>query len=172
MNTKHLLKSIAAGKNPPTPMHAARTAAAATVSLLVARLFGLPEYYWAAISCMIVMQSTLGAALPVSVQRLAGAAIGTAAGALVGSLFGASILAFALSVFALGIVCWALGVDRSAYRYAGMTLAVVMLINRSASAPVVALHRFIEVSLGIAVALALTTVWPERPRATARQGGR
>jgi uncharacterized membrane protein YccC len=171
-NMKHPEKPTAAGKNPPTPMHALRTAVAASASLLVAHLFRMPEAFWAAISCMVVMQSTLGAALPISVQRLVGTAIGTAAGALVGSFFGASFPAFAVSVFALGILCWALRIDRSAYRFAGITLAVVMLISRSQSAPIVALHRFIEVSLGIAVALALTTVWPEGPRAASAQGSR
>jgi uncharacterized membrane protein YccC len=39
-------------------VHSVRTAVAATVSLLVARLFRLPEAYWAAITTLIVMQST------------------------------------------------------------------------------------------------------------------
>ena len=51
---------------------AARTALAAVVSFLVARLLRIPEAYWATISTIIVMQSTLGAALTVSWQRLAG----------------------------------------------------------------------------------------------------
>jgi uncharacterized membrane protein YccC len=50
-------------------IHAARTAIAAVASLLVARLFRLPEAYWAAIATMIAMQSTLGAAWTVSRDR-------------------------------------------------------------------------------------------------------
>src|SRR5882757_7898787 len=51
--------------------HSARTAVAAMVSLLVARLFTLPEAYWSAITTLIVMQSSLGAALGISVRRFA-----------------------------------------------------------------------------------------------------
>ena len=54
------------------------------VSLLVARLFHLPETYWAAISTLIVMQSNLGAALPISAQRFIGTAVGAIFGGFVG----------------------------------------------------------------------------------------
>jgi len=63
-------------------VHAVRTAIAAVASLLIARLFRLPEAYWAAIATMMVMQSTLGAAWTISKDRLAGTALGAAAGAL------------------------------------------------------------------------------------------
>jgi uncharacterized membrane protein YccC len=61
-------------------VHSARTAVAATVSLLVARLLRLPESYWAAIMTLVVMQSTLGAAWTISKQRFAGTALGAAMG--------------------------------------------------------------------------------------------
>jgi uncharacterized membrane protein YccC len=69
-------KLIFTRENPSSWLNATRTAVEAIVSYPVARLFGLPEAYWAAIPTLIVMQSTLGAALPVSVQRFAGTAIG------------------------------------------------------------------------------------------------
>ena len=53
-------------------IHVVRTSIAAVVSLLIARLFKLPEAYWAAITTLVVMQSSLGAALTVSWQRFAG----------------------------------------------------------------------------------------------------
>jgi uncharacterized membrane protein YccC len=52
--------------------------------------------------------------------------------------------------------------DRSAYRFGGVTLAIVMLVPRSGPAWQVAFHRFAEVSIGIGVALILTVVWPEK----------
>ena len=55
-----------------------------------------------------------------------------------------------------------LAAQRNAYRYAGVTLAVVMLVARANSSWDVAMHRFIEVSIGIAIGLLLTAVWPER----------
>ena len=157
-----LEKLIVAKDNPSTITHSVRTAVAAVVSLLVARLFRLPEAYWASITTLIVMQSTLGAALPISAQRLAGTAVGAAAGALIGTYFPENVLFFGIGVFAIGALCAAFRVERSAYRYAGITLAIIMLIPRSNGKWAIAAHRFCEVSIGIAVGLALTAVWPER----------
>ena len=142
--------------------HSLRTAVAAAVSLLVARLFRLPESYWAAITTLVVMQSTLGAAWTVSQQRFAGTALGAAMGALLAGYFGMNLFAFSAGVFAQGLICAALRLDRAAYRFSGITLAVVMLIARSRPVAVVAVHRFVEVSVGIAVGLVLTLAWPER----------
>ncbi|MGB6198373.1 MAG: FUSC family protein [Candidatus Acidiferrales bacterium] len=143
-----------------TIVNSLRTALAAMISLLVARVQRLPEAYWAAITTMIVMQSTLGAALTVSGQRLIGTALGAASGALLAERFGANVYAFSAGVFVLGLICAALRVDKAAYRFAGITMAIVMLIAHEKSAWVIALHRFAEVSMGIAVALVLTAVWP------------
>ncbi len=142
-------------------VHAARTALAAVVSMYVAEVCRLPEAYWAAITTLIVMQSTLGAALKISGQRLAGTALGTVAGALLAAKFGANVIAFGSGVFALGLICALLHLERNAYRYAGVTLAVVMLVARDREAWIVAAHRFVEVSIGIIVGLALTALWPE-----------
>ena len=76
-----LSRFIVARENPSSLVHAARTTVAAVVSYLIARLFRLPEAYWAPISTLIGMQSTLGASLPVSVQHFAGTAVGAAIGA-------------------------------------------------------------------------------------------
>ena len=141
--------------------HSARTAIAALLSIIVARALRLPEYYWAPITTLVVMQSTLGAALTISGERIIGTALGAAAGALLAPHFGSSIIAFAAAVLVLGLICGALGVGRSAYRFSGITLAIVVLISRSNAAWTVATHRFIEVAIGVAVGLAVTAVWPE-----------
>jgi uncharacterized membrane protein YccC len=153
---------IVAKENPSSITHSARTAVAAVASLLVAHLFRLPEAYWAAITTLVTMQSTLGASLPISAQRFAGTAVGAAVGALVGTYFPGNVLFFGIAVFVIGLFCAALRVDRTAYRYASITVAMVMLIPRSHSEWVTAVHRFFEVSIGIAVGLAVTTLWPER----------
>jgi uncharacterized membrane protein YgaE (UPF0421/DUF939 family) len=140
-------------------VHSARTAIAAVVSLVVARAFGLPEAYWATVTTLIIMQSTLGAALTVSEQRLAGTAMGAVMGAFLTAYFGSNVIIFGLGVFALGLVCCALHLE-DAYRLASVTLAIVMLIARTKQAWIVAAHRFVEVAVGIAVGLALTAVWP------------
>ena len=155
---------IIAKEHPASVTHAARATVAAVVSLLVARLFQLPESYWAAITTLIVMQSTVGAALPISAQQFAGAAIGALVGALVGNYFPGNVVAFGMAVFGVGIACTWFRVDRVTYRYANVTLAIVMLVPWSRSEWAIALHRFCEVSIGIAVGLALTAFWPEPER--------
>jgi uncharacterized membrane protein YccC len=142
-------------------IHVLRTTVAALVSLLVARLFKLPEAYWATVTTLVVMQSTIGAAFTVSWHRLVGSAIGAAAGALLATYFGLNAAMFAVGIFVMGIVCAILRLDRVAYRFAGVTLAIVMLVVHLSPAWIVAVHRFIEVSVGIVVALAITAVWPE-----------
>ena len=142
--------------------HSARTAVAAAVSLIVARLLRLPEAYWAAITTLIVMQSTLGAALTISGQRLAGTALGAALGALLATYFGPRVIVFGTAVFLAGVICAALHLERNAYRFAGITLAIVLLVAQAKAAWVLAVHRFVEVSVGIAVGLVLTALWPER----------
>jgi uncharacterized membrane protein YgaE (UPF0421/DUF939 family) len=126
----------------------------------------LPETYWAAITTLIVMQSTLGAALTISGQRLAGTAVGAVAGAFLVTYFGPSVIAFGAGVFVMGLICAMLHLDRAAYRFAGITLAIIMLVVRDKPAWVIAAHRFLDVSVGIVVALVMTALWPEHPRAT------
>ena len=92
-------------ENLPSVIHSIRTAIAATISLAVARLFGLPEAYWAAIATLVVMQSTLGATLLISVERIAATALGALAGALLANYFTGNLLVFAAAVFALGLLC-------------------------------------------------------------------
>jgi uncharacterized membrane protein YccC len=156
-------KPTPAAANPPTVVHAVRTAIAAVVSLLVARLLRMPETYWAAITTLIVMQSTLGGALIVAGQRLVGTAMGAVAGALLATWAGPNIYVFGAGVLAMGILCVGIRLDRVAYRYASITLAVIMLVVRNEPIWLIAIHRFIVVSVGIVVALAITAVWPEKP---------
>ena len=141
-------------------VHSARTAIAAILSLIVARGLGLPEAYWATITTLIIMQSTLGAAWEVSEQRLAGTAMGAAVGALLATYIGSNVIAYGVGVLAIGLICAGLRIEQ-AYRFGSVTLAIVMLIAGTKPAWIVAAHRFVEVAVGIAVGLALTALWPE-----------
>jgi uncharacterized membrane protein YgaE (UPF0421/DUF939 family) len=152
---------IIAKDHPPSPGYAAQIAVAAVVSYLIAHLFRLPEAYWAPMSTLIVMQSTLNAALPISVQYVAGTAIGAAVGAVADVYFPANVWAFGVAAFIIGLLCVVWRVERSAYRYASITLTIVMLVPRSkfSSGRLVALHRFFEVSIGIGVGLVFFWLW-------------
>ena len=143
-------------------VHSARTAVAAVASVVVARLFRLPEAYWAPITTIVITQSSLGAALKVSWQRFFGTGLGAVLGAMVASHFGPHVLVFGASMFILGLICPLVLADRSAYRFGGITLAIVLLVPRAGPAWETAFHRFAEVSIGIGVALILTLIWPER----------
>ena len=99
--------------------------------------------------------------MKVSWQRFVGTALGAVTGAIAASQFGPHVLVFGASVFMLGLLCPLALVDRSAYRFGGITLAIVLLIPRAGPAWETAFHRFAEVSIGIGVALILTLIWPE-----------
>jgi len=144
-----------------TLIDAARTTIAAVASLLLARLLKLPESYWAPISAIVIIQSTIDART-LAWQRFAGTALGAVMGALIATFFSANALVYAAAVFLCGALCALLRL-RGAYRFAAITLSIVLLIAHQRPAWIVATHRFVEVSVGIAVALVLAEVWPTRP---------
>jgi uncharacterized membrane protein YccC len=74
------------------------------------------------------------------------------------------LVAFALTIFVLGLISIAFRLEKVGYSYAGMTLAIIVLIPRPEVPWIAAVHRFTEVSLGILVALAVVTVWREEQR--------
>ncbi len=142
------------------------------MSLAVARLLGLPEAQWAVISTVVVTHSDLGTSLTVSGARFAGTALGAVAAAALATGMQSSMLAVAVGMFGLGLICAVLGMDGAAYRFAGITLAIVILASPRDHAWITAAHRFLEVSIGIATGLALTALWPERkPPPATREGG-
>jgi uncharacterized membrane protein YgaE (UPF0421/DUF939 family) len=150
---------VLAKDHPPSIAYVVLSALAAMVSFLIARLFRLPEAYWAPMSTLIVMKLTLNSAVPIAVQYVVGTAVGAAVGAGADIYFHASVWSFGAGVVVVGLLCVALRVTRSAFRYASITLAIVMLVPRSTSARLVALHRFFEVSIGLAVGLVLFALW-------------
>ena len=144
-----------------TLLDAVRTTLAGVLAMLLARLLKLPEFYWAPISAIVIIQSTIDPKT-LAWQRFAGTALGAAMGALIGTFFPASpssTLIYAAAIFLAGVLCVLLRF-RGAYRFAAITLSIVLLIAHSSVASIVAWHRFVEVSLGIAVALAIALLWP------------
>ena len=80
-------------------------------------LFRLPESYWAAITSMIVMQSTRGAAWTISKQRLAGTALGAALGALFVTYVASDTAGLGAGVFLCGVICALLGIARRTHSH-------------------------------------------------------
>ena len=156
-------------ENLPSIGHSIRTALAATAAVVVARLVQMPEAYWAAIATLVVMQSGLGATLTLSIERVVATAVGASVGAVEANYFGSNLAAFMLAIFFIGLLSFGFRLEKTAYRYASVTLTIIVLIPRTNPAWIVALHRFIEVSVGIIVALAVVAFWPERSAIPAKR---
>ncbi len=141
---------------------AAKTGLAAIASLYFARLLGMPESYWAAISAIIVMYSEVGKTVSASWHRLVGTAIGVSIGGAFAAVFGPRVWAFGVAVTLTMLVCALIGFAEAG-RLAGVAVAIVMLASRSGTPWIIALHRFLEVSFGIVTAVVVSlVVWPSR----------
>jgi len=145
-----------------TLVHPARMTVAAAMALLVARVLGLPEVYWAPISALIVVQSDSNASVATSWFLLAVTALGAGAGALLATYIGPGLVVFALSVLGMGLLSATLRFDRRANHFAVIALIIVLLAGPADHAWYRAIHRFIEFSAGIVVALLLSALWPEK----------
>ena len=153
MNMAFLKKPVVA-----TLLDIARTTLAALASMLLARVLKLPEYYWAPISAIVITESTIDPRA-LAWQRFAGTAVGAVAGALIMAFFPAKAVVYAAAIFVCGVLSAIMRLS-TAYRFAAITVSIILLVPHTASPRVVAWHRFVEVSLGIAVALAVGEVWP------------
>jgi uncharacterized membrane protein YccC len=150
-------------------IHAAKTALAAALCWWLALRFGLHDGYWGSISAIIVLQSNVGSTVNASRDRVLGTLIGAAFGFSF-SLFGALPWNYILAVLAAMVVCGLLGL-RNSSRLAGVTITIVMLVQKTGPRWSLALDRVGEVMLGIVVALAVTTlVFPDRARLRLRDG--
>ena len=127
--------------------------------MIIARLVQMPEAYWAQIATLVVMQSTLGATLTLSIERI----VATAVGASVEQSrrnFSRQIGRVPVAIFLVGLLSIAFRLEKTASlreHYAHYH----RLIPRLEAPWAIALHRFIEVSVGIIVALAVVALWPE-----------
>jgi uncharacterized membrane protein YgaE (UPF0421/DUF939 family) len=139
-------------------INSARATVASVISALLARLLKLPEFYWAPISTIVILLSTVDP-LALAWQRFVGTALGAAVGAVVATYFQTTWIVYGAGIFVCGLLSAVLRIG-TAYRFAAITLTIVLLIAHTRSPWIVALHRFVEVSLGIAVALVVTLVWP------------
>jgi len=134
-----------------------RVAIASVLSYLLAKGLRLPEFYWAPISTVVILLSTIDP-LTLAWQRFAGTAVGAALAALIATHFNANWAVYGAGIFVCGILSAALRLS-TAYRFAAITLSIVLLVAHGRPPWTMAVHRFIEVSLGIAVALLVTWLW-------------
>lgn len=139
---------------------AVQTATAGVLAMYLSRYLGLPEGYWAAITAVIVLQASLGAALKESWVRVAATAIGAAVAIPAVTYFGSNLVAFGAALFVTVLLCSALALT-AGKRVASTTVAIIILIPHSGRPWVPGIHRFLEVAFGIVVALVVAKfVWP------------
>jgi uncharacterized membrane protein YccC len=148
-------------------LNVARMSLATIVSAMAARACGLPEQFWAVVTTVMVMQSSLGAAWEVSLQRLIGTVIGGGTGAIWLAWFPRSVPVLALGMLVMGAICRLLRQSQSAYRFAGITLVIIAMPSYSNPSWIIALHRFLEVCIGIIVGMGVLA--PGSSRSSARQ---
>jgi len=136
----------------------ARTTLATVASMFLARSLKMPEFYWAPISTIVILLSTIHP-LTLAWQRFAGTALGAFLGALIATYFHSNWIVDGVGIFLCGVVSAILRLG-AAYRFAAIALSIVLLITHSSPPWIVATHRFIEGSVGIAVGLLVTVIWP------------
>ena len=140
-----------------------KTGVAAVLCLWLGDLLGLTHSYWAAISAIVVMGSDSAVSLVACRDRLIGTAIGAVLGWAIFHVWHGHYLLYGLGVMLCLLACSMLKFEKAG-RLAGVALTIIVLIQIDGGPAQAALARFLEVSLGIIVALAVTLlVFPERP---------
>ena len=144
--------------------HAARTAVAAVLTQFVVSSLHLPQGYWAVITSVIVMQANLGGSIRAAWSRLAGTGVGALTGMLAVAIGGPTWPSLAAAVFITLAVCSVIKRLRDSMRVAGITVVIVILAGHPGeSAFTVGFDRFLEISIGNIMALAVSAlVLPSR----------
>ena len=117
----------------------------------------LPEAYWAPIAGLVVLYPAGDATKKAAFQYFAGTVIGCVVGWGCSVWWHENVAIYALGVVVGVALCYLLRLE-SAARLCSVAITVITLIPHDASPHVVAFHRFVEVSYGVACALAYTVI--------------
>jgi uncharacterized membrane protein YccC len=118
-------------------------------------LLPLQETYWAPIAAIVVLYPGSEATRKASMDQFLGTAIGSLIGWGTATYWHQNLLLYGLAVLIATGVCYLLRLEKAS-RLCAVAVTIITLIPRSAPAYVVAFHRFLEVSYGVACALAYT----------------
>jgi len=122
---------------------------------------------WPCVAHSLRTAVACGAALAVSWHRFIVTFLGAVVGVSVATVFEPHALAFSAALLVLGMLRILTHSDLAGYWFGGVALAIVLLVPRTGPSWRAAIHRFVEVSIGSGVALALSMLWPEREPGTA-----
>ncbi len=140
---------------------AIRMTIAGGLAFVVPTLLHLPSPYWAVMTAILVIQSTVGASLASSLDRLAGTIGGVIVGALVGWLVPSTEPAAVLFALILTLLPLTLLASISSrYKIAPITAVITLIIphNIGSDAFVFALDRVVEVAIGGVIAIIVSLV--------------
>lgn len=144
--------------------HAIKVAVAAAICYEITRRLGSGQGWWAAITSIVVLQSDVGTTLRTCRDRLIGTAIGALLGWPVSIFWHGNVLFYALATAFLIIFCNLIGLS-NAGRLGAVALTVIVLVHFEVSPGRAALSRFLEVALGVVVALLVQwTIYPSEGR--------
>jgi uncharacterized membrane protein YgaE (UPF0421/DUF939 family) len=135
--------------------HPLLTAVAAVIALALGNALHLKDVSWAAISAVVVMQADAVLTIGASRDRFLGTAVGALMGWLAALIWGGNVLVFGLALAISLTACAALGL-KNASRLCGATVCLVLLVPAADPKWKMALGRFVVVSFGIGVALAIS----------------
>jgi uncharacterized membrane protein YgaE (UPF0421/DUF939 family) len=136
-------------------LDAFKTGLAAILCLWLGHFFGLAHSYWAVISAIVVMGSDAGVTFTSCRDRVIGTAIGALLGWATSYIWHGHPVLYGLSVALCIFVCGALQFHKAGH-LAAVALTIIVLVNLGATPGRAAMDRFLEVCLGIVVALAVT----------------
>jgi uncharacterized membrane protein YccC len=145
---------------------AIRMTCAALLANVATALVGLPHGYWAVITCLIIVQGSLGATIGAGIARLAGTAAGVVLGGVGVLLLRVDAQLPEWLVLLIVIAPLALLVaSRPIFKFAPFTGALVLLLAGSGDLTF-ALNRIGEIALGCIIGVLVSLfVLPERATA-------
>ena len=140
-----------------------KTALAALLCLWLGHLFRLERSYWASVTAIVMMGSESPVSLAACRDRLIGTAIGAVLGWATVLIWHGHSLVYGLAVLLCLLACSTLKFEKAG-RLAAVAVTIIVLIHWDGGPVHAALERFLEVALGILVALTVgLLVFPERP---------
>lgn len=137
-----------------------RVAVAAVLSMALAQALHLPEAYWAPISAIVCSLDALEGASITARRRLIGTFFGVVIAAFQVYLTPYNLINYGLAIAVLGLVCSTAKLHTSAFRFGAIALTVVVTTPNHAEVWMTAATRFVDVAVGIVVALLVLLVWP------------
>ena len=145
-----------------------QTAVAAVMAMGLAQALQLPDGYWAPISAIVCSLDATDIAYKTARRRLVGTFLGVLIAALQISFVPYNLFTYGIAIALLGFLCSALRLHSSSLRFGGIALTVVVAATDRLSVWMVAGTRFVDVALGVIVALLVVRCWPKHQSLTER----